>query len=150
MSNNYNIIVKLIIVIVVIILLFHSEIGLNITSYSDAHTKISNMLFLKDIDNIRKHTQDEINSAEEKGYTQEDSKVNPNDGPDLSDKVKENFDNFNGRDKKLYLFIPQIVYILSNFYQYGTELKTDYHLVYLSKSIIVTMTNLPINFNNMK
>ena len=102
MSNNNNMIVKLIVVLVVIILLFHTEIGLNLTSYSDVHTKISNMLFQKDLDNVRNHTKDEIKSAEEKGYTQEESKINPNDGPNLSN--KDTFDNFNGRDKNLYLF----------------------------------------------
>jgi len=62
------------------------------------------MLFFKDIETVRKHTQDEIKSAEEKGYTQTDSKINPNDGPDLSIEENEEFDNFDGRDKKLYLF----------------------------------------------
>lgn len=103
MTNNYNMIVKLVIVLVIVILLFHTEIGLNLTSYSDVQTKINDMLFKKDIENVRKHTQAEIKSAEEKGYTEHESKINPNDGPDLSN-IEEKFDDFSGRNKTLYLF----------------------------------------------
>lgn len=87
---------------IVIIVLFHTEIGLNLTSFADIHTKISNMLFKDDLENIRKHTRDEIKSAEEKGYTNLQSTINPNGGPDL--KGRDEFDDFAGRNKTLYLF----------------------------------------------
>ena len=101
MSNSNNIIVKLVIVLVVVILLFHTEIELNLTSYSDVQTKFTDMLFKKDIENIRNHTNDEIKTAEEKGYTQQESKINPNDGPNFNE---EKFDEFVGRNKTIYFF----------------------------------------------
>ena len=102
MSNYNNIFVKFAIVVVVIILLFHIEIGLNLTTHTDMYDKLSELLFKKDLENVKNHTQYEIKSAEEKGHTYHESIINPNDGPDLS--VKENFDDFSGRDKKLYFF----------------------------------------------
>jgi hypothetical protein len=102
MTNNNNMIIKLVIVLIVIVVLFNTEIGLNLTSYSDIYTKISDTLFKTDLEYVKKYTQNEIKSAEEKGYTLHEYKINPNGGPDLS--RKDNFDDFDKRNKTLYLF----------------------------------------------